>query len=184
MDHELFGRLQYDAGDELWTGSARLRRFAGFGEDRSDDEAERKRRREGLLPLAVRDPTGQGPSPPQALAYRHLLDAEAGVLRAALDALFDSYQDYTASPLSGLWDRIGRLFGVRPVESPAGLGTLAGFTGVEVAREHTRGAAYLLFNVDCDWEPEHGMVVVYHKDRPATWTTVDALELESDVPEQ
>ena len=101
-----------------------------------------------------------------------------------LAALFDSYRAYTASPLSGIWDRVGRLFGVRPIESPAGLDAAAGFTGLEVAREHKGGLAYLLFDVDCDWEPEHGMMVVFHQDRPATWTTVDALELESDTFEQ
>jgi hypothetical protein len=182
MDHELFGHLRYDEADESWTGAATLRRFAAFGRARYEDEA--GGRRDGVLPLAVRDPTGRGPSPPQALAYRHLRDHEAEVFRAARAALFDAYQEYTASPLTGLWDRIGRLFGVRPVASPEGLDAAAGFTGVEVAREHVRGAAYLLFDVDCDWEPEHGMIVVYHADRPASWTTADALELESDADDQ
>ena len=179
MDHELFGNLRYDEWDECWAGSACLPRFAAFGEARYEDEA--GQRREGVLPLAIWDPTGRGPSLHQELAYRHLLDREADVFRAALAALFDSYREYTASPLSGLWERIGRRFGVRPIESPEGLDAAAGFAGVEVASEHKGGAAYLLFSVNCDWEPEHGMMVVYQKDRPATWTTPDALELESDA---
>lgn len=84
------------------------------------------------------------------------------------------------SPLSGFWGRVGRLLGVRPVQSPDELGVAAGFTAVEVAREHVGGVAHLLFHVDCDWEPEHGMMVVYHPARPATWTTPDALDLPSD----
>src|SRR5262245_52327941 len=47
---------------------------------------------------------------------------------------------------------------------------------VEVSRESHRGLAYLVFTVDCDWEPEHGMYVVYHKDKPAEWTTYDGLD--------
>ncbi len=119
---------------------------------------------------------------PQEAAYRFLRDNEADVFRAVLEALFESYKAYTdaPSPLSPLWNWLGGLLGVKPIESPEGLNTEAGFTDVEVAREHINGLAYLLFDVTCAWEPEHGMIVVYHKDRPATWTTVDALELESD----
>jgi hypothetical protein len=183
MDYELFGDLRYDEVDESWTGSTTLRLFATFGAARYEDEAVR-RRHERVFPLTVRDPTGKGPSPEQERAYRHLRDNEADVFWAARATLFDCYRAYTASPLSWFWERVGRLLGVRPIESPAGLDTAAGFSGVEVAREHQGGAAYLLFAVNCDWEPEHGMMVVYHKDRPTTWTTADALELESDPFEQ
>ena len=86
----------------------------------------------------------------------------------------------TASPLSGFWCRVGRWLGVKPIESPDGLAGVAGFTGVEVTRQYKGTAAYLLFGVDCGWEPEHGMTVVCHPDRPATWTTIDALELDAD----
>jgi hypothetical protein len=178
MDHDLFGDLQHDPANDEWTGSVALPRFAAFGEPTFDDDADR--RRQGILPLVVRDPTGTGPSPQQERAFRFLRDHEGDVFRAALDALFESYQEYTASPLSGLWERVGRWFGVKPVESPSGLAGVAAFTGVEVARPYKNDAAYLLFAVNCGWEPEHGMVIVYHQDRPATWTTIDALELDAD----
>ncbi|MCI0742624.1 MAG: hypothetical protein L0Y72_26625 [Gemmataceae bacterium] len=181
MHHELFGELQYEPGDEFWAGFVRLRQFAAFGEPRYEDEDERKRRDEGILPIAIWA-SGSGPTVPQEAAYRFLRDNEADVFRAVLEALFESYKAYTdaPSPLSPLWNWLGGLLGVKPIESPEGLNTEAGFTDVEVAREHINGLAYLLFDVTCAWEPEHGMIVVYHKDRPATWTTVDALELESD----
>jgi len=177
----IFGDLQYDDADEAWTGSVPLRLFAAFfGATRSDgDPEEQERRRAGLLPLVIRDPSGEGPSHAQEVAYRHLRDTEADVFRAALDALFESYKEYTASSLSAVWGWVGRLLGVKPIESPEALD--ACFTGVEITREHTGGVAYVLFDVSCDWEPEHGMMVVYHKDRPATWTTPEALELESDT---
>jgi hypothetical protein len=31
--------------------------------------------------------------------------------------------------------------------------------------------------VDCDWEQEHGMCVVYRKDTGADWTTFDGVLL-------
>jgi hypothetical protein len=181
MDHKLFGNLRYERGDQLWTGSATLRQFATFGETSCEDEPVERRRREGILPLIIYDPEGTGPSPQQEASFGFLRDNEADVFRAALGALFDSYKAYTASPLSGFWDWVGGLFGVQPVESPAGLAAQAGFTGLEISHEYKNSLAYLLFEVDCVWEPEHGMMVVYHKDRPAECTTIDALDLPSDA---
>jgi len=181
MHHELFGDLRYEPGDEIWTGSVRLRQFAAFGESGFADENERRQRADGILPLSIR--AGEtGPTTQQEAAFQFLRDNEADVFHAALSALFDSYKAYTAatSPLSPFWKWVGGLLGAKPVESPEGLKTEVAFTGVEVAREHINGVAYILFSVYCDWESEHGVMIVYHKDRPVTWTTVDALELESD----
>jgi hypothetical protein len=180
MRQELFGDLRYEPGDEIWTGAVRLRQFAQFGETGFEDQDERRQRDDGILPLTIRA-AETGPTAQQEAAYRFLRDHEADVFRAALGALFESYKAYTHSPLSPLWKWLGGLLGVKPVESPEGLNTQAAFTGVEVVREHINDVAYILFDMSCDWEPEHGMMIVYHKDRPATWTTVDALELEADV---
>ena len=182
MRHELFGDLRYEPGDEIWTGAVRLRQFAAFGETGFEDEGERRQRDDGMLPFIIRA-AETGPAAQQEAAYGFLRDHEADVFRAALGALFESYKAYTdvPSPLSPFWKWLGGLLGAGPVESPEGLKTEAAFTGVEVTREPINGVAYILFDVYCHWEPEHGMVIVYHKDRPATWTTVDALELESDA---
>jgi hypothetical protein len=181
MHHEVFGDLQYEPGDEIWAGSVRLRRFAAFGDTGSENEDERRRRADGVLPLAIRA-ARTGPTAPQQAAYRFVRDREADVFQAALGALFESYRAYTDAPgpLRPLRNWLGGLLGVKPVESPQGLNAEAAFTGVEVAREHVNGVAYVLFGVYCQWEPEHGMLIVYHRDRPASWTTADALELVSD----
>jgi Domain of unknown function (DUF6985) len=176
MDHELFGNLRYNKTDQLWSGSTTLRQFANFGATRCNDDEER-RRREGILPLSIRDPAAAGPTSQQQTAFRFLRDNEADVFRAALGALFQSYQEYTASPISGFWEWVGGLFGVKPIESPDALAAQANFTELEISAESKDDLAYLLFHVNCDWEPEHGMMIVYHKDRPAEWTTPDALEL-------
>lgn len=181
MHHELFGDLRYEPGDEFWAGFVRLRQIAPFGEVRYEDDNERQRRGEGILPLTIW--AGEsGPTAWQEAAFRFLRDNEAEVFRAVLRALFESYKGYTdsPSPLSPLWNWLGGVLGVKPIESPEGLNTEAGFTGVEVTRERINGLAYILFDVSCAWESEHGMMIVYHKERPATWTMVDALELESD----
>jgi hypothetical protein len=171
-----FGDLRYDKDDQLWTGRIRLPEFAKFGDlvrPESDVPGD-------SLPLAVNDPTGTGPDARQGLAVRHLIEHESEVLRVVLAALFDSYQQYTASPLSGFWTWLGRRLGVKPIESPDGLAVAAYFMSIEIAYEHVAGMSFSLFHVSCGWEPEHGMMVVYHPDRPATWTTPEALELESD----
>jgi hypothetical protein len=183
MHHDFFGDIRYDEADQFWMGWATLPLIAAFGEAGSGDEVEERRRREAMLPLVVNDPDGAGPRPPQVAAFRFLLDHEADVFRAARQALFESYQAYTTSWMSGFWCWLGRRLGVKPIESPEGLEANARFTGVEVAREHTGDTAFLLFAAYCDWEAEHGMMVVFHPDRPATWTTPDALELVSDGSE-
>jgi hypothetical protein len=190
MHHELFGDLRYNPHDQLWTGWMILRQFAAFGEARYDglydDESERLRRHEGALPVEIWDPGGTGPPAQQEAAYRFLHENQADVFRAALGALFESFKAYTdaPSPLSPFWNWLGGLLGVKHIESPAGLHTEAAFTGVKIARECINGVAYILFDVDCYWEPEHGIMIVYHQKRPATWTTADALELESDANDE
>jgi hypothetical protein len=179
MDHDLFGPLEHRRRDEAWTGGVVLRHFAMFGTE-NEDEAELQRRRDGILPLRINDPAGTGPQPRQEAAFRHLRDHEADVFRVVLESLFQSYQACTSSPLGGFWDWVGGLLGVKPIKSPDDLAEQAHFNGVELTQESKNGSAYVLFDADCSWEPEHGMLIVYHKDVPASWTTVDALELDSD----
>ena len=183
MDDKLFGELLYRDGDQEWTGSVTLPYFAAFGAARYDGAREPYSRSDGILQLVIRDPDGVAPSPQQEAAFRYLREHEGEVFQAALAGLLDSYKAYTDShsPLSGLWNWIGSWFGVKPIETPLGLAAAAGFTGVEITREAKADFAYIIFHVDCDWEFEHGMMVVYHKDRPAEWTTPDSLELDSDV---
>src|SRR5579862_1382143 len=106
MHHNLFGDLQYVKDDQSWVGTATLRSFATFGESAYADEAERRQRQEGILPLTIRDEAGSGPSPQQVAAFEHVRAHEAAVYDAVLQALFTSYREYTESPLSPLWDRI------------------------------------------------------------------------------
>lgn len=180
MHHPLYGDLRYQQADREWTSMVVLRRFATFGQ--SSDDSEEEQRREGLLPLLIHDRTGMGPTHEQETAYRFLRDHESQVFRQALGALFESYKEYTTSPFSAVWDWIGRRLGVQLIESADGLAVAAHFTCLEITDEFRDGCAYLLLDVVCDWEPEHGMLIVCHKDRKATWTTPDALELDPDVP--
>jgi hypothetical protein len=182
MRHELFGELEYDRDDDSWTGVVRLPQFAAFGDTQWEDDDERRRRKDSLLPLTIWA-SEIGPTPRQEDAYRLLRDNELTVFKEVLGALFECYNEYTDAPslLSPLWKWLGRKLGIKPIETADGLNTEAAITGVEFTREHINGLAHILFNVTCNWEPEHGWMIVYHKDRPATWTSVDALELESDV---
>jgi hypothetical protein len=141
-----------------------------------DDEG---RCQEGLFPVNVIDPLRAGPSPHQQAAFAHLIENEVAISRAVQNALFQSYQSYYAD------EHWRRFCSLPEVASPDALTSLAQLLNVEVTREHHNGASYLLFRVDCDWEMEHGMNVVYHRDKPAAeWATADTVYdlLESDEP--
>jgi hypothetical protein len=133
-------------------------------------EADERRRRQGLFPVRVDDPTGGGPTPEQEAAFRHLLENEAAVCEAVLGALYRSYRQYYEDEH---WRRICDL---PEIHSPAGVTAAAHLLDVRVVRQSAEGVAHLLFEVDCDWEQEHGMGVVYRKDTGADWSTFDGLD--------
>lgn len=160
--------------------------------DESDPrEEERERRRmaksarkaarlaKGQYPVRLTDPDEAGPSPEQEAAVRHLMENEPAVLEAVLAAVFAAFRHAYDDEY---WRSIA---GIRPAASAAELRGRFGLDRVVVAREHRGGLAHLMFEVDADWQDEHGLVVVYSPDiRQANWTTWDGLEdlLESDDP--
>jgi hypothetical protein len=149
--------------------AARRKREAEEERERAAAEAAERRRREGLFPFTVADPTGAGPTPEQVAAFRHLTENEAEVCQAVLEALYRSYQQYYAD------ERWRRICDLPEITSPSGVTAAAHLLDVQVCRENVDGVAHLLFAVDCDWEQEHGMCVVYRKDTGADWTTFDGM---------
>jgi ribosomal protein L12E/L44/L45/RPP1/RPP2 len=150
--------------------AARRRREAEEERERAATEAAERRRRQGLFPFTVVDPTGAGPTPQQEAAFRHLTDNEAEVSQAVLEALYRSHQQYYED------ERWRRICDLPEIQSPAGVTAAAHLLGVRVCRESADGVAHLLFEVDCDWEQEHGMCVVYRKDTGADWATFDGVD--------
>jgi uncharacterized protein DUF6985 len=152
------------------TPGERRKREAEEERERAARAAAEERRRQGLFPFTVVDPTGAGPTPEQEAAFRHLVEHEAEVCQAVLEALYRSYQQYSAD------ERWRRICGLPEIASPAGITAAAHLSDVRICRESAEGVAHLLFEVDCDWEQEHGLCVVYRKDTGADWTTFDSVD--------
>ena len=163
MNRELFGNFVY-SGDEYWNAMRPLPRFARLARSRFGDPDDQPP--PGQFLVLVADPEHIGPSAEQEAAYRHLLENEETVAETVLNTLLSSVRDPCYA------DPSDPCFGIKTQEE---LVKFSQLTGVEIVREHHHGMAYLVFWVDCDWEPEHGMNVVYHKDRPAAWTWSDGI---------
>ena len=152
---------------------------AAFARQEARDQEEEQQRRKGLFPVHVITAPQAEPTPPQEAALRNLVEHQAKICKAVLAALFHSYKDYAKDA------RWRKMAGLPKLNAPEELPTCAQLLGVEITREHTDGMAYLIFDVDCDWEQEHGMYVVYHPSRKrAEWATGDSVYdlLESDEP--
>lgn len=132
-------------------------------------DEDRKRRRQ--FPFQVASDTYPAPpTPQQEAAFRHLMENDTAIADQVMRALQDSHTNYLG-------------FKAKKVALEAITGQ-ANLDHVQIMREHHDGVSYLVFNVDCDWEIEHGMAVVYHPEKGAEWTTADGLYdlLESDAP--
>lgn len=118
------------------------------------------------------------PTDEQRAALRRLLKKEETIARQVRQALFNSFQQYAQD------EHWRELCALPDIQGPEGVTAACNLEGVQVLREHHDGIAYLLFPVDCDWEQEHGMVVVYHPKTGAQWATHDGLDelIESDEP--
>jgi hypothetical protein len=106
------------------------------------------------------------------------VENEAKVCQQVTQALYESFQQYYA-------DEDWRDYCSLPeVTSPEGLIACSTIEKVEITREHQDGISHFIFNVDADWEQEHGMYVVFHPSKGAKWTTADGLYDQFDHEEE
>ena len=68
-----------------------------------------------------------------------------------------------------------RRYGLPAIAGPEGLTAIAHLVEVRIPRSPIAGVSPLIFPVDCDWEQEHGMFLVYHPSLGAEWTCFDGL---------
>ncbi len=183
MHHEVFGEILYDADDFVWRGRCSLPAFAEYGRppcylpDGPDEDFCRD-----VFPLTVHDETGAGPTPEQVNAFRFLLGNEAAVWRAVTAQLLASYRlgrdwegrlkKYRDAPLLG---RVVRWLLGQEARTPDDLRPYARCVGVEIDTLTAGKYAYLGCAFNTTWEPEHGLVVVYHPDKGAHWGDATAL---------
>ena len=253
MTHDLFGKLKYKDGQESWSGSAQLPRFAAVGQlpdppemteeeaervatemkaamenmrqllrerfgeeaeaafeavDRSVDEQEegaddpdlqdpgdeeRERRRaerrqknaglfaKGRFPFRIVGPDRSAPTPAQEAAFRFLLENESTVFDAVAGQVWESFQSVYEQ------EQLRAILMLRPAASATDLAGRFAINRLDIAREARGGFAHLVFQVECDWQDEDGLLIVYSPDaQSAAWTAWEGLSdlLESDEPEE
>lgn len=154
-------------------------------EEREHKRAERRAKHESLLakgkfPLRVAGPEEAEPTAKQEAALRFLQENERAVFDAVTAQVFDSFRNAYEQEH---WRRMNNL---QPAASVEDLKGRFAITRLDIAREARSGFAHLVFQTDCEWADEHGLMVVYSPDtREATWTSWDGLYdlLESDDPD-
>jgi hypothetical protein len=153
-------------------------------EERERRRAERRKKHEALLakgkfPIRVAGPDQTPPTPKQEAAFRYLQENEQLVYDAVIGQVWDSFQNAYSQ------EHWRQITGLKPAASVADLAGKFAVTRLDISREARGGFAHLTFHVDCDWQDEHGLMIVYSPDtREVTWTTWDGLYdlLESDDP--
>src|SRR5262245_23169299 len=120
--------------------------------------------------LAVNAEDRAPPTAQQAAAFRHLLDNEAAVTAAVARALLGYYPEARAECIDG-YDGdsacIAEVEAILPevITDVAGLRPLVGLCGVHVLSVSRGGAAYVGFELGCEWDTEHGAGVLTHLGR-------------------
>ena len=139
---------------------------------REDD----RRRGDGAFPIWIEAPRDAGPTHAQEAACRFLMERENEICQAVMNALFDSYRRYYADEQGRFAnERLRALYGLPEIGTPDGLTAIAHLLHLWVPRLQIEGVAPLVFPVECDWEAEHGMFVVYHPSLGVEWTCFDGL---------
>ncbi len=154
-------KLQNKVAD--WIGKD-LSEYEDFDDEDDDpaaaaeEAAERQRFRQGIFPVIIEASSGAGPSAEQERAFQELVANEAAVVGVAMKAIFDDYcRSRVADPA---WFKI-----YPPIQTTGALKRMLRCTGIRVSEYHRHGLAYVGFLFHCLWDEEHGLGVLFHKDR-------------------
>lgn len=104
------------------------------------------------------------------------MEREGEICRAVMEALFASYRYYYQDEQGRFADEHLRArYGLPAIAAPEGLTVIAHLRHLRIPRSQIEGVSPLVFTVDCDWEAQHGMFVVYHPTLGVEWTCFDGL---------
>ncbi len=133
--------------------------------------AEVARRQEGYLRLELHAPLEEPPLTEQHDALRFLLEQEDQVLAVVLNTVFESFQ---AAYSQEYWRNLIRL---QPADSIEALRGRFSFENVRISRSERNGLAFLIFDLDSDWQDEHGLIAVFNPSAGAAlWGCLDDLD--------
>lgn len=178
MPADPFAAFRYRKSELAWVAQLPLPQFATL--------RSRRGRTAKAPAVTVRAPAraASEPSGPQAKALTHLLANEAAVFKKVAAEAWDSFRNAYGQ------EHWRRMAGVRPAASVEELIEARRFSVIDltITREHKKGFSYLQFQLEADWEDDHGLYVVYAPAaRKADWCSADVLydltESDEDVGE-
>ncbi len=145
----------------FWVGTDTLPSWAGFHE-RGPFARKSETPSEGRVIVSVEPATNDNepaePMPEQVRAYEFLKSHERSVASAVLTAIFDGYPALRKA--YGLDDDL-----MPEIHAPDDLRVLMGINQVHVLRHAKDGLAYVGFEFECTWDPDHGLGVMTHGER-------------------
>ena len=152
-----FGTLQWS--DEAWEGEVSLPAWAGFqsrGGAYCSEDSEKPS--DGRLKVTVK-PEEKGPLEPseaQCLAVKFQIEHGQEVVDAVLAALLPHYLKFRKE---------GNSEEMPLVSDASEFRKMIGIGNVYVLPHASEEHAYIGFEFGCDWEAEHGLGIVVHRDR-------------------
>jgi hypothetical protein len=184
MEHPIFGPIEYST--EEWEGEVSVPFFAAYDHPPSFFDTlpawKHKLIKEGRFDLVVQDESGEGPSHEQERAFAHFLANQDAICAAVVAAIFPYYQkeyknrELTTDGLSKA--EMEKLFpAIEGVEGLKGLTRFRTLYVLEGMGQWDEGGtkpetwaklghwALLGFAFSCTWDVEHGLGIVFHKDK-------------------
>lgn len=158
LDHPPFPPLKWE--HYFWVGEVVLPSWAGFQARRGGYGAVSSRKpSDGTARLSISpldDKSRTAPTAEQVAAYRHLMDNEAAVAAAVVDALvrYCPGEAYDGDDEE-----------LMEVDEPDDLRPLIGLSSVHILDVFHEGIACIGFEFGCVWDEEHGAGVMTHRGR-------------------
>lgn len=148
---------------------------------------------DGSVSLSL-TPLKKSPSPEQVQAYQYFLENSDSVFDSLLKAVFDSYPAERASYREGYgWsedldedekEEFEDDYGIFVPElfTPQDLKKVICLRIIHVGAEALNGFSYIGFEFDCNWDEEHGLGVLMHRDRVVSVGQADVSFGSADEP--
>lgn len=179
-----FPPLTWDG--DFWTGKVKLPSWRGFQNRQGPyTSARTSRRSTGLTAVYVVPKDDEERVPPtveQGKAFQFLVDHEPKIQAAVVAAIFQRYPEIRESYGDDDGPEMPLLTHPQQLQSMIGLGT------VHVLNVKYANAAYVGFELGCNWDEEHGLGVLTHKQRIVALgeadTAFDEETAESDARKQ
>lgn len=154
MRHPVFGTLTLDAENDCWTKSINVPSFAPF---RTTPPAKGKPRSKFELCVNASG-DAEEPSREQVNAFQWFVEHQDAVCATVIDAL---YRYYVHSRKENR--RWFEMNDCPDIEQSDELRPLLELLGLRLRSDSYRKTALLGFSFDCQWDEEHGLAVLTHK---------------------